>query len=224
MMCALACRFEHHVAVGQRVVDEIRDGYGFRGKVVLAVNGAPAARTYTPRDETTVVQFVWVGSNAYKKGLDIAIEGCRRALARGVALTLDVVGMTKGALTANEPWLRDRGVISREEVARLFEESDVYLATTRYEGCSMALLEAFCAGLPVIGGPAVAWMIGDAGVRLERLDPEALCSAIIVLSDAEVRRRAAAAAAAQAALFDWNASVRRYLFEIRAIVGQPPAS
>jgi glycosyltransferase involved in cell wall biosynthesis len=62
-----------------------------------------------------------------------------------------------------EPWIHDLGIVDRGRMNELFDEAAVVLMTTRYEACSMAVLEAMARRKAVVASPAVAWMFDEPG-------------------------------------------------------------
>jgi glycosyltransferase involved in cell wall biosynthesis len=87
--------------------------------------------------------------------------------------------------------IRVVGPVPSEEVARLLREQDVYLAPSRDDPCSNALLEALACGLPAVyrdsgGHPE---LVGDGGLPFHE-DPDVPDVLARLLGDLEERRRA----------------------------------
>jgi len=74
--------------------------------------------------------------------------------------------------------IRTRGPVDSEEVAELLENSDVYLAASRDDPCSNALLEALACGLPAVflesGGHPELVGAGGVGFSSDEEIPDAL--------------------------------------------------
>jgi glycosyltransferase involved in cell wall biosynthesis len=106
-----------------------------------------------------------------------------------------------------------RGAVSAEELASLYESSDLFVLPSHYEGYGMAYTEAIAHGVPVIGTTAGAvpqTVPPDAGVLVAPDDVEALTATLqrLIANPNERERLAAGARAAkfpswseQAALF-----------------------
>ncbi len=79
------------------------------------------------------------------------------------------------------------GRVSPEEVARLMNEADICLNTSRADGMPTALLEAGACGLPIVttnvGGIASLFEDGVSAMLREPDDPEALAQAMLDLLD-----------------------------------------
>ncbi len=87
--------------------------------------------------------------------------------------------------------IRSRGAIPTDAVADELRRSDVYLAPSRNDPCSNALLEALASGLPVVyrasgGHPE---LVGDAGIPFD--EPEEVPAALDRLVTELDERRAA---------------------------------
>lgn len=98
----------------------------------------------------------------------------------------------------------------RDDVPRLMAAMDVVTLPSRYEACSMAIIEAMMLGKPVVatraGGNPELIQEGETGLLIER-NPEALAHAIIhLLSDTPLRLEMGAAARLRA-LSRFSASV-----------------
>ena len=74
----------------------------------------------------------------------------------------------------------------------------------------MSVLEAFQAGIPVIGSPAVAWQIGDAGRAVSDNTPYRVGEVIYETREALRMHSYHEAALRRAAEFDWSVSLAGY--------------
>lgn len=102
----------------------------------------------------------------------------------------------------------------------LFEDADLFVLPSFYEGYGMALAEALAHGLPVVStraGAIASTVPADAGILVPPGDPAALADALRrVLSDGALRRSMRdAAARAAAALPGWPRQADRFLQELR---------
>ena len=217
---ALACA--KHVAVAPTVVNEIRTAYGYRGEVSVIVNGG-GENACPDRMHASTHEFrvLWVGVQSYKKGWDIALEACRIARQSVPQLRLAAAGLRSAR--PDEDWIDWLGPIPRHRVLEEYGRADVLLGTTRYEACSMAVIEALSHGVPVVASPAIAWMLKDGGVRIEAETPESFARALAKLAGDSSQLHAFSRAAARDALqFSWDDAAERYgaiiaqLFERRS--------
>ncbi len=215
---SLAFRFERHVVVAPSVLDEIRQAYGREIHAEVVTNGAPAltladsepGSAAEPRAAGPFV-VVWSGTNAYKKGLDLALAACREARASRDDLELHVFGLPHGAADGDERWVRWRGLQPRHLALAAVAQADAYLASTRYEACSMAVLEALALGTPIVGSPAISWMLEEVGTAVRDYAPRSFAAALAEVG-ARPESRVARIARARSTLarFDWNETAKAY--------------
>jgi len=88
------------------------------------------------------------------------------------------------------PWLELPGRLSREELAGVYAEGDVYVAPARWESFGLAALEARCAGLPVVAmaGSGVEEFVRDGVEGLLARDDAHLRELVVrVACDADAR-------------------------------------
>jgi glycosyltransferase involved in cell wall biosynthesis len=214
------------VVVSPTVATELKSRYRFRGEIKVIPNGVAmrtARRIGHQRDDVRgsalssgfPLRAIWVGTTAYKKGLDLAVESCKIARARGQDISLTVVGIPVES-AGLEPisggcWLSWLGAVPPHEMDALYGGHDIFLFPTRYEACPMAVLEALAAGLPVIGSGTVQWLIEGAGEVVAGEDAGAYAEALRALADPERRHRLASAALERARAFSWESCTAGYI-------------
>ena len=96
-----------------------------------------------------------------------------------------------------------RGAVSAEQLASLYESSDLFVLPSRYEGYGMAYTEAIVHGLPVVGTTAGAipeTVPAGAGVLVPPDDADALAAVLRRLIE-HPREREGLAAGARAVRF-----------------------
>ena len=159
-----------------------------------------------------------VGRLDEAKGYDVLIESMVRLADSRLRLLLVGDGPRRAALAA---LVADRGLAEkvrflgwRDDVPRVLATLDVFVLPSRWEGHSMALLEAMASGRPCVVSdiPELTDVLGDACERARPGDPDALASALRALVD-DAARRATLAAGARAAArrFSIEASAARYV-------------
>jgi glycosyltransferase involved in cell wall biosynthesis len=159
---------------------------------------------------------VFVGGDWDRKGVGVAIAGLAEGVARGVRLSLWVVG--PGDRARFEAQATELGVAEhvrffgrRSDTERFYQAADVCVIPTLYETFCLAAFEAAACALPVVATPVhgVADLIGDdiAGIRVERT-PHAVGAALARLAaDRGLRTALGARAHQRAARYTWSRSV-----------------
>lgn len=149
----------------------------FADRIEVVLNGVKPAPLPTPAqrsaarerlgltDDDKVVLFV--GALIDQKQPELAVAAGRLARRDVPELQLLLAGggpCVPEIAPAERSWLRLLG--QRSDVDELFAAADVVLNTSRWEGLSMALLEALWRGRPIVAtdAPGNAEAVGDAGV------------------------------------------------------------
>jgi len=151
------------------------------------------------------------------KGYDVLVEALARLADNRVRLVLVGDGPRGEALRG---LVRDRGLEHavrflgwRRDVPRLVAAFDVYVQPSRYEGQSIALLEAMASGRACVLSdiPELVDVAGEAADRVRCGDPEALATALRrLLDDAGRRQELGRRAREVARRFSIEASAARY--------------
>lgn len=213
------------VAVSEQVRDELIGIDVPAEKIRVVHNGVhleefapgPADRSALglPRD---VPLALFAGDiSTPRKNLDTLLEALREAPRLHVAVAASTQGSTYPQMA------RRLGVDERvhflgfrRDMPQLMRAADLFAFPSRYEACSLVLLEALASGLPVVtartaGGAEL--VSGEAGVVLSDPDDrEALAGVLRELTeDPERRRRMSRAARAVAENHSWGTMARQYL-------------
>jgi glycosyltransferase involved in cell wall biosynthesis len=99
------------------------------------------------------------------------------------------------------------GYLSDSEILSLYEEADVFVYPSLYEGFGLPVLEAMACGCPVIASnvSSLPEVVGEAGLLVDPYNVEALARAIrTVLDDDELKREMSRKSIAQAQKFSWT--------------------
>lgn len=151
-----------------------------------------------------------------------------RVQARHPSATLTLVGSgsTEAGLRALASQLRLRGVtfagrVPPSEMARYYEDADIYVQAPRIDNMPLSVLEAFASGLPVvstgIGGIPSILRHGVHGLLAPDDDDEQLAAHVLTLLDRpSYARQLAAAAHATCSAYTWHAAREGWLRVYRA--------
>jgi glycosyltransferase involved in cell wall biosynthesis len=217
------------VAVSQKVAQELIDIGVPASKIEVIVNGvdleefSPSQvsrqQLHLPSDVTLAM---FAGDiRTPRKNLDTIL----RALVKVPDLHLVVVGNTEGSpfpqlaasLGLNQ---RVHFLGYRRDIPQIMQAADFFVFPSRYEACTLVLLEALASGLPVItasstGGAEL--VTPECGVVLQDSDDiDALASALsLMVSDRQLREQMGKAARTVAQQHSWATMAQTYvdLFE-----------
>jgi len=154
-------------------------------------------------------------SDFYRKGIDLVVDALgilRREYDPHTTLTL--VGISEWPLPGGPPdGVNFLGVVSRDEVAKLYDTHDVFVMPSRMEPYGLVFAEALSNGMPVVARNAYAMpemvTAGVSGALIERDDPDELAAAIAgVLADDEMYQQCAVRAPQIASYFSWERAAR----------------
>lgn len=165
---------------------------------------APLARG----SRSGVVRLIAVGTLIPRKGYDVLFAALAAVSERNWQLTcagsLERDPMTAERLMRqlHDQGLTDRvrlaGELNANTLAGVYDESDVFVLPTRYEGYGMAVAEALARGLPVIStatGAVADLLAGTAGILVPGGDVPALTTALSrMIGDPALREALAAGA------------------------------
>lgn len=184
-------------AIREYIVRDIRIG---ASTVVTVHNGIPVDTAVPPREHAGgETAFIAVGRLAGIKNHALMVRAFHRAIEAGMKARLAIVG-DGPERPEIERYVGEHGLQEsvrllgfRSDIESLLGQADVFLLTSRYEGISVAVLEAMRAALPVIatrvGGVPETVRDGETGVLVEPDDLAGLAAAIGDLAASPGRRR-----------------------------------
>jgi glycosyltransferase involved in cell wall biosynthesis len=127
-----------------------------------------------------------------------------------------------------EDAIRFTGYVPFEDLPALYSLAEMFVFPSLYEGFGLPIIEAMACGTPVVTGQVAALteVAGGAVEQVDRLDAEALGSAIVGLATNRERREELAALGLQRArMFSWERAARETLKVYRhAVTGDVPAA
>ena len=220
----LARRCDVIVAVSEREASEGRVALGSSAPVRLIPNGVDrdhfSPHGVSAERDPGAPLLVCVGRLSHQKGQDVAIRAL--ALLRDRAARLRLVGAESGGgeRAGLEALAGSLGVSDRiewsggvDDTAPEYRAADVVITPSRWDGLSLALLEAMASGATIVASDVNgSESLGDAGVIVPPDDPQALADAIdSLLGSASSRRRLGEAARTRSGSFDLASTMRQNL-------------
>lgn len=209
----------HVIVTSTRTVSALAD-LDVPGSRVTVVEPGTDEAPVAKGSQTDEVRLVCVASLSPRKGHTILFRALGRL--RAARWHLVCVGSAERdpeTVSALRQVLREEqldgrvslvGEADASEVAAYYDQSDVFVLPTLYEGYGMVVAEALARGLPVISTPtgAIADLVTpDAGILVPPGDVNGWYEALRMIFDAEVRARLAAGARAQRTrLRSWEAA------------------
>ncbi|MBF2066724.1 MAG: glycosyltransferase family 4 protein [Calothrix sp. C42_A2020_038] len=214
------------IAVSDKVKQELINDVDVEGKHIRVIhNGVDVEEFFPgvtdrqklglPVDETLALFVGDIRTN--RKNLDTVLK----ALVKVPSLHLVVLGNTEGSpypQITEDLGLNNRVHFTgfRRDVAEIMRAVDLFVFPSRYEACTLVLLEAMASGLPTItatsaGGAEL--VTPESGFVLPNADDaEELAVALSTLAlDAELRTKMGQAARAVAEQNTWVSKAQRYI-------------
>jgi glycosyltransferase involved in cell wall biosynthesis len=178
--------------VNQRLREAI-ESYGVRGNFRVVPNTVDTTVFHPPdgRSNGAPTKLVNVAGHVEVKALDVLLRAFARAVAELPDLRLELIG--SGPLTADlrglaaELALEERvqfaGSATPPAIADALRASHIFALSSVSENMPLAVLEALCCGLPVVGTDAggIPEAVGGDGVLTRVGDPEGLSKAIVTM-------------------------------------------
>lgn len=199
------------------------------GKVRVVPHGITAAAAPSPEAMARMRARVGgpfvlhVGTIQKRKNVDLLVRAVRQLREEGLPHRVVLAGrrgwksdaaFAEIAKDDTALWLGETGA---DDLAALHAFADVFCSPSGYEGFGFTVAEAMAAGVPVVASrnSSLPEVIGDAGLLLEAITPEAIATALRpLLSDPARRKVLADAGRARALTFAWEraaeATVRAY--------------
>lgn len=218
----VARRFRRVVAVSDSIREQIPAIVGIEpGRLTTVHNGVANGTACISADERGLT-FITVGRFDTIKNHEMMIHAFASVAAKFPSAKLMLVG--DGPRRAAIEALIDKLHLGpkveltgfRSDVTELLVRADVFLMSSRYEGISIALLEAMRAGLPTVatrvGGIPETVIPQHTGLLVASEDTDAFAAAMISLAASpELRRQFGAAAHEfQSQVFSSSAMLERY--------------
>jgi glycosyltransferase involved in cell wall biosynthesis len=221
-----------HVACGSAFVKSTMIDRGVAADKVTVISYGVSAAQFTPTGAPRVnggLGLLFVGHFGVRKGAWYLLQALAR-LKHLPGLTLTIVGKrtVDDRYTARvASMLRPMSHVPREQMPAIYQQADVVVLPTLFEGSSVATYEALAAGVPVITTPNAGSVVRDGvdGFIVPVRDADALAQRIEHLyADVTLRRAMAGQARARALEFPWERYQQGAVRLVDAVVGGQEAA
>lgn len=199
------------------VVRELVIAPGGRVRVVSIPEAADAAFQPLPVARPRArPRILYVGRRDPYKNLPRLIEAFAGVRARGVDAVLRVIGpedprYPEAPRRALELGLNDHiewiGYVPDRKLALQYQESDVFVLASKYEGFGLTVLEAMACGTPVVCSnvSSLPEVVGDAALQIDPQNAGDIAGAIVrVLTEPALAASLRERGLARAAQFSWK--------------------
>lgn len=227
----------HILALSEHAKADIIATYGISPEKVTAIPLAAADR-FTPVNDERELQRVrhtygiagdyilTVGSIQPRKNLSRLISAyarLRRNDTEGTHLRLVIVGRQAWLFGETLRAIRDSGFgdsiiltgyVPDADLPALYSGARCFVYPSFFEGFGLPPLEAMKCGVPVIAGnrTSLVEVVGDAGILVDPLDPDAISSALSrVLINENLRQELGVKGLNRSRLFSWHETAKRTL-------------
>jgi len=193
----------------------------------VTTNHIPAQRI--ARNETI---FLFVGRRDPYKNLPMLVQSLADLRNEGLPAKLRVVGSDdprypEARQLAEKLGVNDHvlwsGYVPDRDLLSAYQQADVFVLPSRYEGFGLPVLEAMACGTPVIcsNTSSLPEVAGNAALMIDPSNPATLTDAMRrVIKDPALRADLSRKGLAQAAAFTWDETARQTLSAYEAVASQ----
>jgi L-malate glycosyltransferase len=213
------------------VLNNAIDNDGFVADLAAVDDAVIAAKRETIAASPGAAVGLYCGSLYPDKRLDLLVAACKAVQRVRPDFRLVVVGDGPSRAFVEEaarrhPWLHCAGALRGPAKAAWFRAADCYLSPG---AVGLHVLDAFCAGLPLITtdsalhGPEIAYLESGRNGFIVPAEPQTFAAAVLaVLGNPSLGQRLRAAAAEDARRYTLDHMVRRFVAGMESCLAAPP--
>jgi len=186
----------------------------------------PAWRAGLGLDADSTI-LLYTGRLSAEKEVDVLLDAFDRLPRRKFGLVIAGDGPDAEATArhaASRPGIKYLGhVESREALATAYASSDVFISPSRYENCSMSMLEALACGLPVVGireSGTAAFVPPELGILARAGDAQDVADAMVKVAAWPLDDLRHACHAFAAEHYSWDFVLDRYFELYRRVIDE----
>ncbi len=209
----------------------VKESIGRSGRTFIFRNGCDLPTNRITRPQTKIPVALFFASWLYRKGEDVLRRAAELLAMQQIELCWVLAGtsLPQSQVLAGWPLCPRDSVkvipqLSRREEANVYQQADIFVLPSRFEGQPLTLLQAMANGLCCITtdccGQRDLIAHGRNGLLVPPGSPEALAQAIAMAqADPELRHRLGERAASDIANRSWDAVSDEVVHEVASIIG-----
>lgn len=188
------------IAVTRQARDALVREAPWRARKIVVLHNAVDIPTPRTRNDHDIPHILTVGSLTVQKDHHTLISALQELADEGLGFETGIVGGgsleqdLKRAAVPLESRVRFTGKLPHDATMRAFEEADIFVLSSKWEGCPNVVLEAMAHGLPVVatavGGIPELVDDGATGILVPPGSPHALAAGLRALVLDPAQRRA----------------------------------
>jgi len=192
-------------------------------KIRVIHEGVRAAYVPATRAKRDHVQFLFVGRRDPYKNLPLLIQALSSVRKQGLTARLRIVGgddprYPEARALADDLAISEHitwsGYVSEAELIDAYQQADVFVLPSRYEGFGLPVLEAMACGTPVIcsNTSSLPEVAGDAALLIDPSQPTTLVDAMTrLVREPDLCADLSQRGLSRAATFTWEQTARQTL-------------
>lgn len=118
------------------------------------------------------------------------------------------------------------GKLTDEEIVRVYNESEIFVFPSIYEGFGLPILEAMACGCPVIASnqSSIPEVCGDSALLFDPFNPEELAEKILLLTnDSNLRNKLVEKGLERVKVFSWEKAAEKHIEVFKRVMYGTPA-